>query len=239
MLLCIPSGGTIIPSDLANLSKSSMMNEQDALTGKFPFSLGHGHVDGFLDRVMDLEAAIEWESRVLRNSDLTLAVHTREVLRRFERHFPDELPMGYDRDIFRFFLALHDAGKPEAVRTGNKRLQHRYTLPIMERAFRRHGVDQLHASVGLAMVSGDPLGMFLKGHLRSYEASREIREMSDAAGIRDLEAFFGLLCVYYVCDAGSYPALRCLFSDRPDGRVEFSPQVKGRVELLGFGTGPC
>ena len=216
-----------------------MMNQQDVSPGKFPFSFAHGDVDGFLDRVMDLEAAIEWEAPVLRHSDLTLAVHTREVLRRFDSHFPDPLPMGYDREVFRFFLALHDAGKPEAVRVGNKRLQHRYTAPIMDRAFRRHGVDDLHASVGLAMVSGDPLGMFLKGHLRSYEASREIREMSDAAGIRDLEAFFGLFCVYYVCDAGSYPALRSLFADLPDGRVGFSPAVRGRVELLGFGTGPC
>jgi hypothetical protein len=216
-----------------------MMNQQDESIGKFPFSFAHGDVDGFLDRVMDLEAAIEWEAPVLRNSDLTLAAHTREVLHRFDRFFPYSLPMGYDRNVFRFFLALHDAGKPEAIRVGKKRLQHRYTVPIMERAFRRHGVDDIHASVGLAMVSGDPIGMFLKGHLRSYEASSEIREMSDAAGIRDLEAFFGLLCVYYVCDAGSYPALRSFFADRPDGRVEFSPQVRGRVELLGFGTGPC
>lgn len=205
--------------------------------GKYPFSGLQGDVDGFLNRVMDLEAAVEWESSVFRGSALTLAEHTREVLYRFDRHFPGALPLGYEQDVFRFFLALHDAGKPLAIRAGNKRMQHRFTVPIMERAFRRYGVGHMQASVALALVSGDPLGMFLKGQLRSYEASREIREMSDAAGIRDLEGFFGLLCVYYACDAGSYPLLRPLFVEHPDGRVGFSTVIRERIALLGFGSG--
>lgn len=73
---------------------------------------------------LDYEAdAGVWEGYTIRQ-------HTLMVMGQFEKYFShSSLPANMDRNLFRATLALHDIGKPEAIRMGGKHLQHEYTKP--------------------------------------------------------------------------------------------------------------
>ena len=53
----------------------------------------------------------------------TLKEHTLMVLNQYEKYFGDKkLPGNLDHRVMRVALALHDIGKPEAVKIGSKQL---------------------------------------------------------------------------------------------------------------------
>jgi len=132
----------------------------------------------------------------------TLERHTLMVMTQFERYFARALPTGRRR-LMRAVLALHDSGKPAAVRAGDKSRQHEFTLPLVRRHLSRLGFTSADVALGEALVDNDLLGHLIRGKLSLEQARRQTVELSRRAGVSPAE-FLSLLEPFYLCDAGSY-----------------------------------
>lgn len=169
----------------------------------------------------------------------TLKDHTLMVLRQFEKYFSNRrLPGGVDIDFLRVVLALHDIGKPRAVRQGDKKLQHRQTKSLIKSVLETLNFKDKDISIAIALVSKDPIGDYIK-HGTLDKSVREIIEGVKLAGF-STEEFFKLLTIYYQVDAGSYTedarglkSLDYLFKFNSAKRtMDFSPRVKRKVSVL-------
>ena len=167
--------------------------------------------------------------------------HTLMVIGQFEKYFAGrELPTGMSKNFFRTFLALHDIGKSEAIKkTGDKHNQHRYTSKIMSSVLSQLNFSDEEASVAVALVSGDVIGGYIRGHYSGKKATEELVKMTDDAGLPFYD-FLKLLLVFYQADAGSYTedagglkSLDHLFIfDKGKGRMDFSANVAAKVDQL-------
>lgn len=166
--------------------------------------------------------------------------HTKMVMDQFEKYFGKErLPCGMDKKLFEITLALHDIGKPEATEKENdKGKQHGYTQKIMDSSLRQLGFEEKEVQLAVSLVSGDPIGSYIKGG-NIEESARKIVEMATAAGA-DKNDFFKLLSILYKVDAGSYTedaggkrSLDRLFSFKPEeGKMLFSQKIQEKFENL-------
>ncbi len=162
----------------------------------------------------------------------SLEQHTFMVLNQFETYFAQQkLPAGLNPDFFRILLALHDAGKPRAIREGNKAMEHPYTLALINKLradlpFRDEAIDVI-----AAIIKKDVIGMYLRDKLSLEGAERQILLLAQNLKI-PLYNFFQYLTIFYQCDTASYTAdaggqksLEFLFTYRNGGKV-FDPQRK-------------
>ena len=172
----------------------------------------------------------------------TIEQHTLMVLNQFEKYFGNkDLPAGFDKNIFRLILALHDIGKPSAIVNGGKQHQHKYTWKYVRNIFRHLNIDKRTSDIALTLVSGDPLGAFIKGHINKEETKRILEKMAARINL-PASQFFELLIVYFKSDAGAYtenagglPSLDHLFDfDEKNRNLNFSPEVQARIDELGF-----
>lgn len=169
----------------------------------------------------------------------TIKEHTLMVMGQFEKYFSNSpLPAGIDKNLFRTMLALHDIGKPEAIRSGGKHLQHEYTAKIMNSILSELGYSQQEKNLALALVSGDSIGDSIKtGNIQTSAA--EIVKAARVAGVPP-EEFFDLLTIFYRVDAGSYTedaggkrSLDSLFEfDKERKQLRFSPQTNATITRL-------
>jgi hypothetical protein len=167
--------------------------------------------------------------------------HTLMVLNQFEKYFGKrKLPGGFDIKHFRILLAMHDVGKGTAVKNeGNTANQHMYTLTVMEPYLRAMGIPKQQADAMRAMISDDPIGLFLKGKIAHDEAFDRAAIMAKKAGMQTGE-FYELLKIYYQSDASSYTedaggerALDALFDfDAEKGSLSFSSDAQKRISIL-------
>ncbi len=163
----------------------------------------------------------EWDEDVGVWERYTLAVHTRYVLRQFETYFSDAvLPEGIRRPALRVALALHDAGKPEAIRCGSKRLQHEKTVALLAHVGPVLPLTPAELTWTQALIDGDPLGSFFRDRLTLDETACHIRQSASDSHLA-LETYAALLIIYYQCDASAYtidaggqPSLEKLFAPR-------------------------
>ncbi|MFZ4398531.1 MAG: hypothetical protein ACOYO1_00740 [Bacteroidales bacterium] len=172
----------------------------------------------------------------------TLEEHTLMVMKQFEKYYGDKtLPAEVDKNKFRLILALHDIGKPEAISRGNKLLQHKCTILIIKKLFSILGIDEKHTYIALQLISGDPIGKYLKSSLNKIQTRKIVEEMSNKAKIPANE-FFKLLCIYYKVDAGSYTenaggfkSLDYLFNfDEVKHELGFASDIQMKIDQLGF-----
>lgn len=172
----------------------------------------------------------------------SLEQHTLMALGQFEKYFKDQpLPLGLSPDFFRSFLTLHDIGKPEAVRRGNKDLQHEHTGPIMDSVLGKFGFGRKERVIAQQLLKGDPIGEWVNADNDDDldRSAQMISRRAQEAGV-PVGEFFNLLEVYYKVDAGSYtedaggkPALDRLFVfDPANHRLDFSPATERRVARL-------
>ena len=166
--------------------------------------------------------------------------HTLMVMGQFEKYFSrKELPAGISKNFFRVFLALHDIGKSDAVKSGDKHRQHTYTVEIMKLALSQLGFSEKDIGIALALVSGDPIGDYIRGKKRCKRTAEEITRKADDAGLPFYD-FLKLLLVFYQCDAGSYTedagglkSLDRLFIfDRKKGEMGFSLNTATKIDYL-------
>lgn len=133
----------------------------------------------------------------------TLEKHSMMVLNQFDKYFSEKnLPGNFSPELFRVLLVLHDIGKPQAVKDGDKHLQHEYTVKMVREILARLDFSSEEINTCIALVDGNPVGRFIiRGDIDS--AKEKILEMARRTNL-SLKDFFDLLLIYYMCDASSY-----------------------------------
>ncbi len=166
--------------------------------------------------------------------------HTLMAMVQYERYLSGHsLPAGMDRGLFRTMLALHDIGKPDAVREGNIGLQHERTIALIGPALKKLGYQDKDVRLVDSLLGGDPIGRFLK---TGKDPERWARQIVDAAEKADVDpaAYFALLLTFFKADASAYtrdaggqPSLDRMFVfDREAKDMAFSEDVDDRVAEL-------
>jgi len=137
------------------------------------------------------------------------------------------------------FLALHDIGKPKAIASGGKHLQHQYTAPMVKEIFNKLEIDELHTNLAVTLVTGDPIGKYIRGKISVAETKKIILENAKLVGLETL-AFFELQLIAYKVDAGSYTedaggkySLDKLFDFNSETKtLAFSKKIQQKIDLL-------
>lgn len=173
----------------------------------------------------------------------TTEEHTEMVMGQFEKYFADQFYSSLiTREEFRLMLALHDIGKPVAMRTeGSTQAQHKYTKLELTFALQAAGIPTARADIIVSFVDQDIVGEFIQGHVDAGESARKIHELSEALAISPNE-LLETLRMFYICDAGAYttdaggtPSLDNQFEFRNvDGRLQayLSPENEIRYQEL-------
>ena len=166
--------------------------------------------------------------------------HTLMVMKQFERYFGcTQLLDVVDCGIFRMMLALHDIGKPDAIAQGDKNMQHKYTIKIMQRLFVKYNIAQQQIEIMCALVNTDVLGDYIRGRISCDRATKQLQQNAESAQL-PVKDFFDVLSIYYRCDAGSYTedaggfkSLDHLFVfDRNTLSLTFAPDILLKVQEL-------
>jgi CRISPR/Cas system-associated endonuclease Cas3-HD len=133
----------------------------------------------------------------------TIEQHTRMVMTQYDKYFSKEdLPLEISPAFFKVILALHDIGKPEAIRSGGKHLQHEFTSKIIVQILPELGFGKRETNIALAMVTNDYIGSIIKGG--SIESNAEaIRVLAKEKELPSKE-LLELMLILYQVDAGSY-----------------------------------
>lgn len=195
----------------------------------------------YLVDLLEKNFADEYASRVGVRGDkfLTLKQHTLMVSGQFEKYFANrELPANIDKNFFRLFLALHDIGKPKAMKQGGRHLQRDYNINILKSTLAELHFSEQEIKVATALLSGDPIGRYLQMG-DADRSAYQIEKMSKESGIR-LDQFFELLLIYYCVDAGSYTTdagdsgvLDDLFEfDAENNKLKFSASTAEKINKL-------
>lgn len=179
------------------------------------------------------------------NSDLqlidgdNLGQHSSKVLNQFEKYFASKkLPLGMDKNVFRLVLALHDIGKPKALKEQNKDLHHEYSAQIIGKVLGDIDYNEAEIRLAMSLVSKDPIGsLFKRGSIK--KCASDVIEMAKLANVDPVE-FLELLIILFTCDASSYTEdagskrnLDHLFvTNDQKGMIDFSPFYSDRIEDL-------
>ncbi len=129
-------------------------------------------------------------------------------------------------------IALHDIGKPLAVRKGNADLQHEMTLPILKTALQEQGFTLREIQLAQALVQNQSLSRLIRGWISVNEAASEIRAAAQSCGLSPRD-FLKLKSAFFKADAGSYGKLRLMLFDlQPDGTLLFKSPLIAELEAL-------
>lgn len=168
----------------------------------------------------------------------SLAEHTGLVSGQFEKYYGDkELPDGLDKNCFRLLLAVHDLGKPAAVRQNKKYKEHEYTVRKVETIFYQLGFPKEDWQVAKALIDTEALGRYLKSKdINANGCFADILRSAQDLPIKP-EDFFKLLEIYYKVDASSYTeeaggqkSLDDLFVfDKENKNINLAPELEGKV----------
>jgi len=166
----------------------------------------------------------------------TIEKHTFFVLQQFESYFAKTFDNSLcNISIFRFFLALHDIGKPTAFAKGDKSDQYKYTVQILRDLKGKVPFTNDEIELVCTLAGDDPLGLYFQDKLGISHTADAIKRMAIYTGM-DVSRFFRLMTIYYQCDTASYtkdsggiPFLERLFLYR-NGRKVFNPG-KSRLEF--------
>jgi hypothetical protein len=139
---------------------------------------------------------------------------------------------------------VHDIGKPRALAEGDKYKQYEYSQVYAAEILKGLGLKEQEIKIGLSLISGDPIGQYLKTD-NSGKCVKEIIKMAAMADVRPVD-FLKILEIFYEADAAAYTkdatiknvvkgekALDFLFEfDQENKKIEFAPDVKNRMERL-------
>lgn len=174
----------------------------------------------------------------------SLKAHTLMVLGQFEKYFSQkDLPPSINIDFFRLILAMHDIGKPLAVRMGVPHQSRQFTVRMVTTVLTELGYSAQDIEIASALVFGDPIGQYLKVkdvNIADVKRSAEMIWFMAKQTNMQIGDFFNLLLIYYMSDASSYTldaggkkSLDYLFIFNPGRRkLEFAPYIARKIEDL-------
>lgn len=160
---------------------------------------------------------------------LTLEQHTIAVMENYQQYFPAKQNLFTSEQEYLLCLALHDIGKPVAIGLGDKNLQHKETLRILDAIAEMLPVASNTLAKMKSLINGDPIGAFMNPATSNDVSTTSALLKGMAAGFdMDVLQFLQEITIYYQCDAGGYPSLKSkLFaSDGDTNKLEFSKDGK-------------
>jgi len=122
-------------------------------------------------------------------------------------------------NLLKFTIALHDIGKGSAAEAGNVSLQHKFTIPILEKNLQKFGFSRKETEIASALVDNDILGAMVKNQLSVEDAQKSLTEIAQKVGMQPAD-FFTLESLFYRSDAASYPQVRENYFFSAGGRVQ-------------------
>lgn len=133
-----------------------------------------------------------------------LEKHTIMVCNMFENYFSSNYNnKEFEIDKFRLLLCLHDIGKPLSIIDNQKEKQSQYTIKIIDKYKDLFPFSENHYRIALALISDDPLGLYIRGKIDINEANKRIINMVLYSGL-SIKVFMELLTIYYQVDASAY-----------------------------------
>ncbi len=177
-----------------------------------------------------------------------LETHTRTMMLQFETYFSSHpLPGGIDIGFLRVVLALHDIGKPNAIRyDGHSKNQHAFTEGYLDKYLRLLGYTENEIGIAESIILGDPIGEYLQARARGDavaldQVCQKIERMRLRSGL-SAEDHWNLMLIYYMTDASSYTTdaggsptsgtNRVFDFDRPNRSVRLKPDYQQYLEDL-------
>jgi len=172
--------------------------------------------------------------------------HSLLVCSQYEKYFSKIKLPSVSNNCFRFFLALHDIGKPIAFKKGNKNEQYQYTMDIIRDIWPGTSFSEIELKIILALITSDPFGEYLQNKLSLQETYQSIKNLASKAQLPQ-SIFFKIFIIYYQCDIAAYTAdaggfafLEHLFSyhnnekvfDPDEELLKFSPSVNEKYLAL-------
>ena len=175
-----------------------------------------------------------------------IETHSILVCAQFEKYFSSIDLVILSRNCFRFFLALHDIGKPLAYKKGNKNDQYQFTSQIINHVWLKTPFSESEQNIVLSLISNDCLGEYLQGYRSLKETQKLIEEMARNAKVPSA-LFLKILTIYYQCDIAAYTVdagglkyLDHLFEyknnekifDNQENRLQFSKEINEKYLQL-------
>lgn len=195
----------------------------------------------------DLISALEQSPELMRDFEADDGVwegysvkeHSIMVLTQFEKYFRDKIPASTTLAFWRIMLAVHDTGKFEAISQGDKKRQHEFTLPIVEKVFTDLEFSSPEISLAREIVGQMGIGEFIRGRLGAEETKRSLQASAAKQNI-PYPTFLEVMTIYWMCDAGSYTqdaggkrSLDYEFEFDPENRIcKLKPEYQVKYALL-------
>jgi hypothetical protein len=170
----------------------------------------------------------------------TIKEHNLRVLARLETdyscYFPAPIEARFSKllgtpvkNFMRATMALHDIGKPLAVKAGDKHRQHEFTRPIAEMKMTEYGFKPQAVKVASSLIDNDLIGDYLQGRISLHVTLVELVKLATFTNL-GLDEYFHLQMAFYTADAGAYPYLAEKVFTIRDGC--FVPRSRKYEELL-------
>lgn len=185
-----------------------------------------------------------------------LEEHTIMVCQMFERFFlKNYCCKEFSINAFRLLLCLHDIGKPYSLFDNQKEKQWEYTIKMIEKYRGILPLSNLEYKIVVALISDDPLGLYIREKIKLSEAICRIHGMCNSTNLK-MNTFMELLIIYYQSDSGAYtrqgyigskegfyekPKLEAVFEKDKNGqfiyltekhRLAFSSNIEEKVNDL-------
>lgn len=171
--------------------------------------------------------------------------HTNLVLNQFDKYFEFQFNEP-EKAFFRFFLLVHDIGKPRAFQLGNKDDQYTHSIEILNGIWGKVSNSHNDLSKIQFLLNGDIMGEYFQGKKDAESTTQLIVEAAKALNISPSKLFDELIIYYqcdtaaYTADAGGYKLLEHLFSyengqkvfDEEAGLLRFSDKYREMYNRL-------
>ena len=171
--------------------------------------------------------------------------HTNLVLNQFDKYFATQFNEP-ERAFFRFFLLVHDIGKPRAFQQGNKENQYAHSIEIVNGIWREVSNSQHDLKKIQFLLNGDIMGEYFQDKKDAESTTQLIVEAAKALNTSPSKLFDELIIYYqcdtaaYTADAGGYKFLEHLFSyesgqkvfDEEAGLLRFSDKYREMYNRL-------
>lgn len=196
----------------------------------------------FYKKDSQLAALYESDSGV--SEGLTVEQHTRQVADNWGKQITDEELAALSKstgielgELMKDVVALHDIGKPIAIKKGRKSLQHSETIPILRAKLEERGFSKPQVDLAIALVGNDVIGGLLKAEKPDVRvAYNNLVTLSQQANVT-LKDFFKLATYFFKADAGSYPNLRnSIFIEGMNGKLLLPDVTFGILEERIYGN---
>ena len=130
--------------------------------------------------------------------------HTNLVLNQFDKYFANQFNEP-ERAFFRFFLLVHDIGKPRAFQLGNKDDQYTHSIEILNGIWGKVSNSPYDLSKIQFLLNGDIMGEYFQGK-KDAESTTQLIVVAAKALNTSTSKLFDELIIYYQCDTAAYTA---------------------------------